>query len=57
MKYVSRYLYALAACLFLSGVVACEAKKPSSNEQLNPTEPRDCDQPSRDDQGRPIPLC
>lgn len=58
MKYLPRYLYGLSACLFLSGVVvACKAMKPSSSEQVNPTEPRDCDQPSRDDQGRPVDLC
>lgn len=49
--------YLIAITLLFAPLGACEAEKPTSTEQLNPTEPRDCDQPSRDDQGRPVPLC
>jgi len=58
MKYLPRYLYALAACLFLAGVaVACAPNKAKPTDPVTPTEPRDCDKPSRDDQGRPVDLC
>ena len=50
--------YLIAITILLAPLGACaDREKPTPSEQVAPTEPRDCDQPSRDDQGRPIPLC
>lgn len=52
----SKLFVPFACAVFL---VACSSpSKPiKPTEPVTPTAPRDCDQPSRDDQGRPIPLC
>ena len=47
----------LIASVTLASLVACAPNKTAPVEPVTPTEPRDCDQPSRDDQGRPVPLC
>ena len=51
-----KYLTALAIAAFsLAALSGCEANTPAPTNTV--TEPRDCDQPSRDDQGRPVDLC
>jgi hypothetical protein len=54
-----KYLTALAVAAFsltsLAALSGCEVNTPESTNTV--TEPRDCDQPSRDEQGRPVDLC
>jgi hypothetical protein len=49
-----KYLIAPVALLSLA---ACAPNKAKPVDPVASTEPRDCDKPSRDDQGRPVPLC
>ena len=49
-----KYLIAPVALLSLA---ACSPNKAKPVDPVASTEPRDCDKPSRDDQGRPVPLC
>lgn len=47
----------LVASVAVASIAACAPKASKPAEPVAPTAPRDCDRPSRDDQGRPIPLC
>lgn len=49
-----KYLIALA--FFLMPLAACEANDPAPAPSTS-VEPRDCDQPTRDETGRPVDLC
>jgi hypothetical protein len=51
-----KYLLALALAAFvLPTLTACEANAPTPTSTVS--EPRDCDQPSRDENGRPVDQC
>jgi hypothetical protein len=52
--HVFKYLIASVALVSLA---ACAPNKAKPTDPVTPAEPRDCDKPSRDDQGRPVDLC
>lgn len=50
--------YLAAIFLFMLPLAACDSgKQVPAPAPVSPSEPRDCDEPSRDENGRPVDLC